>query len=246
MITLYTGTPGSGKSLHLAKVLYDRVQCRKAPVIGNFRLNLECIKKKRGTYICVNNRRLLPLRLVQFSKAYQRHVGRRLKEGELLLVIDEAGEMFDPMDWQRIRRHGWDSFFAQHRKLGYDIILVTQDDRQIARSVRGKVEYEVIHRKVSNAGKFGVIFRFFFGECFSCVRMWYRLRERLDCEYMRARKKYFRIYDTYELFEYCEEELQERAAPTARKRAAPSEAPKKADFDKLRAGLLPLLDNSNT
>lgn len=246
MITLYSGTPGSGKSLHLAKVLMDRIRQGKSPVIGNFPLNLGKIPgKKRGTYLCVSNQRLLPARLKRFSKAYEKHLGRRLKEGELLLVIDEAGEIFDPMDWQRIRKLGWNSFFSQHRKFGYDIILVTQDDRQLARSVRSKLEYEIIHRKVSNSGRFGSIFRFFFGECFVCVRVWYRLRERLDSEYFKARRKYFEIYDTYELFEYEEEETGERAAATSRKPAAPSAA-QKPDFQKFREGLLPLLDNSNT
>ena len=46
MITLYSGTPGAGKSLHLAEVLYYRVKNYKGVVIGNFDLNTGNIKGK--------------------------------------------------------------------------------------------------------------------------------------------------------------------------------------------------------
>ncbi|XZL38492.1 hypothetical protein ACSXA6_14845 (plasmid) [Clostridium perfringens] len=47
MITLYTGTPGSGKSLHVAKVILERLQIDKKNVIANFEVNEEVINKKR-------------------------------------------------------------------------------------------------------------------------------------------------------------------------------------------------------
>ena len=47
MITLYSGTPGSGKSLHMAEVLYYRVKNYNGVVIGNFDLNVNNIKKKK-------------------------------------------------------------------------------------------------------------------------------------------------------------------------------------------------------
>ena len=54
MITLYSGTPGAGKSLHLAEVLYYRVKNYKGVVIGNFDLNTGNIKgKHKGKYISI-------------------------------------------------------------------------------------------------------------------------------------------------------------------------------------------------
>lgn len=40
MITLYSGTPGAGKSLHLATRLYNWMRFKDAPIIGNFATNL--------------------------------------------------------------------------------------------------------------------------------------------------------------------------------------------------------------
>ena len=72
MITLYSGTPGAGKSLHLAEVLYYRVKNYKGVVIGNFDLNTGNIKgKHKGKYISIDNNRLTPDRLIQFSQRYR-------------------------------------------------------------------------------------------------------------------------------------------------------------------------------
>ena len=46
MIDLYTGTPGSGKSLHCAKEIYNRLSRGKG-VIANFDINLTIFKKKK-------------------------------------------------------------------------------------------------------------------------------------------------------------------------------------------------------
>ena len=49
MIYLYSGTPGSGKSLHTASVIYWTLK-RGVPVIANFAINTGKIKgKKKGT-----------------------------------------------------------------------------------------------------------------------------------------------------------------------------------------------------
>lgn len=39
MIELYSGTPGSGKSLHTADLIYRWLRRWKAPVIANFSFN---------------------------------------------------------------------------------------------------------------------------------------------------------------------------------------------------------------
>ena len=49
MITLYSGTPGAGKSLHLASRLYHWMQYRNAPIIANFSCDFSSIKKPKST-----------------------------------------------------------------------------------------------------------------------------------------------------------------------------------------------------
>ena len=45
MIELYSGTPGSGKSLHTAKELRTRLRMHKRVIIGNFYVNTKAIRR---------------------------------------------------------------------------------------------------------------------------------------------------------------------------------------------------------
>lgn len=201
MITLYSGTPGSGKSLHLASRLYHKMQYVKAPVIGNFQTNYAGIKKPKGTYLYIDNSDLTPDRLINFSRNYSAYIGRKLKEDEILLVIDECQILFNSRDWGQRNRAEWCSFFTQHRKLGYEVVLIAQFDRMLDRQIRSLIEYEWIHRKVSNFGIQGKIMSLFcFGKLFVSVKVWYPLREKVGSEFFIAHKKYYSIYDTYALF----------------------------------------------
>ena len=88
MIVLYSGTPGSGKSLDTAGTIYK--WCRRgAPIICNFPLNVDNIRVKRKKDIhFIPNGELDPDELVSFSRSY--FAGRPCKEDSILLVIDEA------------------------------------------------------------------------------------------------------------------------------------------------------------
>lgn len=201
MITLYSGTPGSGKSLHLASRLYNRMKFVNAPTIGNFKINCDNIKNPRGTYLYIDNADLSPERLVVFSRNYSEYLGRPLKEGEILLVIDECQIMFNARDWGQKNRSEWCAFFTQHRKLGYEVVLVAQFDRMLDRQIRSLIEYEWVHRKVSNFGIPGKIMSLFcFGKLFVAVKVWYPMKEKVGSEFFVFRKRYSDIYDTYALF----------------------------------------------
>lgn len=111
MITLYSGTPGAGKSLHLATRLYHWMQFKDAPIIGNFATNFSSIKKRKGFYIYMDNSELTPEKLIKFSQYYSQIKGRRVKEGEILLVIDECQILFNSRDWGQKNRAQWCAFF---------------------------------------------------------------------------------------------------------------------------------------
>ena len=202
MIELYSGTPGSGKSLHVAKEISSRLRMSNRFVIGNFYINTKAVQKAKGHYIYCANYRLTPARLIKFSRRLSRHLGRRLKEGEILLVIDEAQLLFNAREWQNFSRTGWASFFQQHRHLGFDVILISQSDRMLDRQVRCLLEYEVIHRKVSNAGTFGLIVGLLFGgNIFIAVTKWYPIREKTESSFFIGTKKHFALYDSYNHFD---------------------------------------------
>lgn len=194
MIFLYSGTPGSGKSLHTASVLYWRLK-RGAPVIANFDFRSERCSKK-PYFLYMNNEEMTPERLVWFSRNWFKE--HRFHEGAITLVIDESQILFNSRDWNRAGRSDWLSFFTQHRKYGYDVILVAQFDKMLDRQIRSLIEYEYVHRKVSNFGVFGMIFSLFAGgKLFVSVKVWYPMKEKVGSEFFKAKKKYYRLYDSY-------------------------------------------------
>lgn len=201
MICLYSGTPGSGKSLHAARVIYQSLRLG-LPVLANFPLAVENIKPRwRGEYVEFDNGTLTPGALVQYAQDYWQRSGGRVKEGRLLLLVDECQLLFNAREWNVKGRGEWLSFFTQHRKYGYDVILIAQFDRMIDRQIRSLIEYEQVHRKVSNFGWKGkLISAFALGNLFVSVKVWYPLKEKVGSEFFLARKKYYSLYDTFAMF----------------------------------------------
>lgn len=199
MITLYSGTPGSGKSLLCARVIYNRMRS-KSCVVANFNINKDNIKKFNGTFLEVSNNTLTPQKLRLFAKEYFKT--HNFKEGAIMLVLDECQLIFNAREWNVKGRSEWLGFFTNHRKYGYDILLIAQFDRMIDRQIRSLIEYECIHRKVSNFGKAGFILSAFaLGKLFVCVRVWYPIKEKVGSEYFKANKKYYSLYDTFNTFD---------------------------------------------
>lgn len=198
MIYLFSGTPGSGKSLHQAKIIYHELR-KGNTVIANFDIDITKIKNQKGQFIYLDNEYLIPETLIKFSKVY--FCDHRFKEGAVKIFIDECQLLFNAREWQISGRKEWLSFFTQHRKYGYDIYLVAQFDRMIDRQIRSLIEYEVIHRKASNFGTAGILFSFFSGgELFVAVTMWYPLKEKVDSYFFKAHKRYYELYDTLNTF----------------------------------------------
>ena len=69
MIELYSGTPGSGKSLHCADLMKRWLNHWKAPVICNFAFNAKaCNPKGWGSLLIVDNTQITPdFRITGFS-----------------------------------------------------------------------------------------------------------------------------------------------------------------------------------
>lgn len=208
MISLYSGTPGSGKSLHTAERIYYALRLKR-PVIANFDVNTQFVSKGRrkiGAFTYVPNDELDPAYLIRYSSEY--FSSHRFREDYILLIIDEAQLLFNSREWDAKGRKEWLSFFTQHRKYGYAVVLVAQFDRMLDRQIRSLIEYEYIHRKVSNFGIWGKLFSLvFLGRLFVAVKMWYPLRERIGADWFVCKPRFFRLYDTYKHFET------EKAAP---------------------------------
>lgn len=219
MIDLYTGTPGSGKSLKLAQVIYYKLRAKKN-VVANFAIKTDIVskngKKKIGDFCYCQNAKLTPGFLIKYAKEH--HV--QGKESQTLLAIDEAQLLFNSRQFDSKSRMSWISFFSQHRKLGYDVILVTQMDRMLDRQIRGLIENEYRHKKLNNYKIFQYIP---FVSLFIQVQYWYVIRERLTSFFFLYNKKFGNLYDTYALFDDAESQGEECVGDKGV--AQPGEAP---------------------
>ena len=203
MIMLYSGTPGSGKSLHTARDIRDSLGPKRRPVIANFDVN----PRTRGygeRFTYRPNNDLTPEFLIEFAEDYWK--GRKVREDSILLVIDEAQLVFNSRTWQdrcgSQKRMDWIEFFSQHRHFGYKVVLIAQFDRMIDRQIRSLVEIEVNHRKLANFGLKGLLLSLpFGGKLFCAVSYYYGLKEKVGTTWLLPRRAYFRLYDSYNRFE---------------------------------------------
>lgn len=217
MITFYSGTPGSGKSLHVARDIYWFLRTGGC-VIANFDINRETfrirdkkdpkiIKKNinKGTFLYVPNHMLNPTLLTNYARAFfKRDSQGRIKEGQCKLIIDECQLMFNARSWNMSGREQWCSFFTQHRKFGFDIILISQFDRLVDRQIRSLIEYEVKHRKLNNFRTFGKFVGLLYGgQAFMAITYWYQIKGKdgiISKITFSGRKKYYNFYNSYKIF----------------------------------------------
>ena len=175
---MFTGVPGSGKSLHLAREVVKALRSGKN-VIANFDFNYELVRprygKPLGMFIRVSNDDLLNNYIYQkqgdnyrkpptcemgFSallglEGFARNFHTRNKDGDIkehqtLLCIDECQDIFNTRTWNRSDRLSWCSFFRMHRHLGYDCILASQDDAVVDKQIRAVLQTRVLHRNVKS------------------------------------------------------------------------------------------------
>lgn len=203
MIYLFSGTPGSGKSLHLAQLIYDTLRFKRLPVIANFDIN-PATKGYKSHFWHVPNGELSPSFLYDFARDYWR--GKNVREDSILLAIDEAQLLFNSRSWNEVTagasRMDWIEFFSQHRHFGYKVVFIAQNDRMIDRQIRSLIELEENHRRMSNFGILGKLLALpFAGKLFASVRMYYGLRERVGMTWLIPKRRYFRLYDSYNRFE---------------------------------------------
>ena len=169
-------------------------------MITNFELDTS--KYSKAIHRSIDDDELTPDFLIQYSREYFQ--GRKLTkkdEDTILLVVDECQLLFNSRDYQKKDRKIWIKFFSTHRHLGYHVILIAQMDKMLDKQIRGVIEYEYIHRKLSNFGKAGKLLTIALaGEMFTAVQMWYPLKMKIGTSMFRGKRRYFRIYDSYASF----------------------------------------------
>lgn len=216
MIYFYSGTPGSGKSLSVSRDLITKIRVSKQNVISNmiidheylYKLNLPMKIKKKfkkkynssfGVHVYKKNNELTPEFLYQY--AFENH--KKGQEGQTLIIIDEAQNIFSPTvvklktQEEKDYRVKWLEFFTQHRHLGYNVILISQFDKLIDPQIRCLFEFNIIHRQANSFGFIGMILSILKLKLFVRVTYFYGLNQRISSEYFFYRKKLSLLYDSY-------------------------------------------------
>lgn len=188
MIRCYTGCPGAGKSLHVIRRICAYLRAGRN-VISNFPLKVDDVPKNAGRYFFKPNEELSVDFLMVFAKTM--HEDRR--ENQTLLVIDEASVKFNSRTFMEKDRLAFLSFFAQHRKYGFDIILVQQDLKQIDRQIRDMVELEVEHRKMNNYK----LYKWVPFPLFCAIEYNIGIKDKNNHEFFLYSRKYGDLYDTF-------------------------------------------------
>lgn len=197
-IWLYTGTPGSGKSYHAAKDIVGRLK-RPGGLICNFPIYEDIIpaRRRKSHVEYWDNSELSAQRLVAYALQHHK-IG---VEGQTLVVIDECQIIFNCRDFGRKDRNAWVTMFSQHRKLGYNFILITQNDRMLDKQIRALIETEVRHRKLNNYGVGGLLISLTRMTWFIAIEYWYGgNRLKLGSQIFTYHKRYSKVYDSYKLF----------------------------------------------
>lgn len=220
-IEFYTGTPGSGKSWHSLETVLEYLDKGKH-VIANFPINFTEKMIKQGLadrYMYIPDQFLMGekgMALLWQVAAEEVHTEDNIfekkprffgrGESKCLVVIDEAGNYFPPDESTTKVQKQWKLFFRQHRKMGYDFVLVSQGTSDINKAIKSCVEYEIAHRKANRVAPFKWLpFTIFF-----YVRYWTsdRKRQLLGSESSIFVKKFAKLFDTHMMFGQFEEQMQ--------------------------------------
>lgn len=227
MILFYTGTPGSGKSLHAVKTIYNSLQ-KGINVISTINVDVGKIPKlygkPLGEFIYVNKNDFIEPRyfyknkygqlveekkkfpyidgLYNFAKMYHKtdKYGKMI-EGQTLIVFDECQDFFNSRTWNKADRLTWVDFFRIHRHYGFNCLLISQDDKCIDKQIRTVLQTQTLHRKFSNYKLFGKILALpFGGGLFMCIDTMYGISKKdahLKSYLLIGERKYYDIYDSY-------------------------------------------------
>lgn len=205
MTELYSGTPGSGKSLHAAYRIIEAIEQGKY-IIANFPIDMQYFykrakkRKKVGSFYFVANSHITPKGLRDFAKANL----KPCEEHQCLVVLDECGCIFNPRAWNSKGRQDWIDFLINHRKYGYDILMIAQSDMLVDKQIRPLIEKEYKHRSIKNFQFFGWLLNLLVGGLFIAVEYWYTAKLKCSTSLFKLNKRKANIYNSYKIFDYGE------------------------------------------
>lgn len=215
MIYLVTGPPGSGKSFYAVRKLAQAIDDGKLAAT-----NVELTENWAHLVAGLNPvRHLVPGMKRRRAELFERRVlvspdplevmSARLEgegEGRGVMVLDEAHNWMNSREWTAADRKQLVKFFTQHRKLGWDVYLITQDAEMLDKQVRTLYEVHVHLRNMRNAKVMGV--RLFPFNFFLAIHTWHSSKNViLDREFYKLSRARH-LYDSMATFGGLDELLE--------------------------------------
>lgn len=164
-ISLVTGPLGSGKSFYGVRKAVDGVESGKV-VVTNFRMTPDWTDKVANRHVV---RWLIPGRRRKLKDRWRRSTmvvsdidtlcRIRLEgegEGRGVAIIDEAHRFMNARTWKDEDRLQIIEWFTLSRKLGWDVYLICQDEKNIDRQVRDLFEYHIKLRNLKKMKFLGI------------------------------------------------------------------------------------------
>lgn len=206
-ITLLSGTPGSGKSLDAARLMMkDLTPGHKTYVITNIPVRLDMIQDESKSRYCYldsdkfNNAKNIEDEIIKYW-SNNTAKSRKEAEGRIKIYWDECQMQLNSRCWMQNQKKGWPRFFQIHRHYGVSMVLIAQMQSMLDKQVRGCIEYDIVHRKIENAGLGGwFISRFFNGGLFIRCYIWNTTRKQFQQELFMYKRRYGDFFDTFQLF----------------------------------------------
>lgn len=201
MLQTYTGTPGSGKSYHIVLDMINHIKIGGI-VVTNLELDIKNILKYHPKItqkdlderlIILPNSSITPKLLFNISLQNINNQYARL------LVIDEAGDLFNTREWNNANRPGWLKFFRMHRHLRYNCILVSQHRKMLDKQIQWLFDTDVQHRNIKEYGFLGWLLHLLFPKLFISVSVYVPINAKSGSTFVWLKKKYYDCYDTYTL-----------------------------------------------
>ncbi len=194
MISLYTGTPGSGKSYHATERIDINLK-QGVNVIANYKIKTN--KSHKADFVYLDNNQFSVKFLVEYAMEHHELDEGKPKEHQTLIVIDEAAVVFPKKDYDKKLFALWMVFLRLHRQLGYDVLLITQNYKDVNQDVLGLVEYNYKHRLLTSFGLKGWLLVAIFRKKFISVKYWFVIDEKCDSYMFNIKKRVTRLYDTF-------------------------------------------------
>lgn len=202
-MTLRTAPPGGGKSYSTVRLIVRAILDGKC-VAGNVELVPDWPERIARRHWPFWLRRIKRKRFLEeardryhFSEDLDELFNIRLAgkgEGRGLMILDEAHNWMNARSWSAADRKEIVRFFSQHRKFGWDVELIAQDEEMIDKQVRKLAEYIAHGRNLKKAKWAGI--RVFPFNLFLVVVRWHAAeRTVVERNFFRLQRWVANLYD---------------------------------------------------